>query len=96
DVMSDFTLSPQSYGLELATLDSLRGGVPAENAAALTDLLDGNASDYRDIVVLNAGTALMIAGLVDDIPSGIDTATKVIDNFKARTLLAQLVSETNQ
>lgn len=91
----DFTLSPQTYGFELATLDSLRGGKPVENAQALTELLDGQASDYRDIVLLNAGAALMIAGVADDIPTGIDLATAAIDSFAARTTLAQLVAATN-
>lgn len=91
----DFTVSPQSYGFEMATLDSLRGGEPAQNAQALTELLNGQASDYRDIVTLNAGVALMIAGHADDIPAGIDMASSAIDNFKARATLAALVSATN-
>lgn len=91
----EFTLSPQTYGFELATLDSLRGGEPAENAKALAELLDGQASDYRDIVLLNAGAALMIAGIADNIPAGIDLAAAAIDNFAARTTLAKLVAATN-
>ena len=91
----DFTIAPQSYGFELATLDSLRGGKPAENAKALTELLDGQASDYRDIVLLNAGAALMIAGLAADIPAGIDLAADSIDSFAARQTLANLVTATN-
>ncbi|MGJ8559521.1 MAG: anthranilate phosphoribosyltransferase [Litorimonas sp.] len=92
----DFTLSPQTYGLELATLDSLRGGEPVENAKALTELLDGQASDYRDIVLLNSGVALMIAGIADDIPAGIDLAADAIGSFAARTTLANLVTATNR
>lgn len=91
----DFTVSPQSYGFEMATLDSLRGGEPTQNAEALTDLLNGQFSDYRDIVVLNAGAALMIAGIAADIPAGIDLATQAIDSFKARDTLAALVTATN-
>ncbi|GLQ20305.1 anthranilate phosphoribosyltransferase [Algimonas porphyrae] len=94
--IADFTISPQSYGLELATLGSLRGGHPSENAASLTDLLDGNASDYRDIVILNAGAALMIAGLAGDVVSGMDMARSAIDSFHARRILAELVVETNR
>lgn len=91
----EFTVSPQSYGFEMATLDSLRGGEPTQNAEALTDLLNGQFSDYRDIVVLNAGAALMIAGIAADIPAGIDLATQAIDSFKARDTLAALVTSTN-
>lgn len=95
DVIRDFTLSPQTYGFELTTLDSLRGGEPAENAKALTELLNGQVSDYRNIVLLNAGAALMIAGCVDDIPAGIDLATAAIDSFTARQTLANLVKATH-
>jgi len=91
----EFTISPQSYGFEMATLDSLRGGEPAQNAEALTDLLNGQFSDYRDIVVLNTGAALMIAGIAADIPAGIDLASQAIDSFKARDTLAALVTATN-
>ena len=93
--LREFEVTPQQYGLELATLESLRGGKPAENALALTELLDGQPSDYRDIVLLNSGAALMIAGVADDVPSGMDRAAEAIDTFKARETLAQLVAATH-
>ena len=93
--LREFTVAPQSYGIEMTALDNLRGGKPEQNALALTELLDGQFSDYRDIVRLNAGAALMIAGLADDIPSGMDRATEAIDSFKARDTLAALVAATN-
>ena len=77
---SDFQIAPQSYGIDLASLTDLRGGAPAENAAALTALLAGEHSAYRDIVLLNAGAALMIAGMTGDIPAGIDLARQSIDD----------------
>ena len=91
----NFTVSPQSYGIELSSLEDLRGGAPAENAEALRDLLDGNSSAYRDIVILNTGVALHIAGVAKDIPSGIDQAIDAIDSFKARSSLAALVEASN-
>lgn len=89
--VKEFEISPQSYGLSLTTIESLRGGHPAENAQALLSLLDGEHSDYRDIVLLNSAAALMIAGLVDDIPSGLDKARNSIDNGKARQALETLI-----
>ncbi|MEM7728093.1 MAG: anthranilate phosphoribosyltransferase [Pseudomonadota bacterium] len=94
--IDDFTVSPQSYGIDLASLDQLRGGKPSENAGALRDLLDGNSSAYRDIVILNAGVALMIAGVTKDIPDGIDRAIQAIDSLDARRTLDALVRETNR
>ena len=91
----EFTVTPQEYGLDMATLESLRGGEPATNALALTELLDGQPSDYRDIVLLNAGAALMIAGVADDVPDGMDRAADAIDSGAARETLARLVEATN-
>ena len=93
--VTKFTIAPQSYGLELTTIESLRGGHPAENALALRGLLSGEHSDYRHIVTLNSGAALMIAGLAKDIPSGIDLATQSIDSGKAKAALETLVEVSN-
>lgn len=93
--VTEFTISPESYGIELTTIESLRGGHPAENALALTGLLNGQHSDYRDIVRLNSGAALMIAGLAKDIPTGIDMATSSIDSGKAKTALEMLIEVSN-
>ena len=91
----DFEIAPQSYGIDLTTIESLRGGHPAENAQALLSLLLGERSDYRDIVRFNSGAALMIAGLATDIPSGIDLATQSIDSGKAFTALNKLIEVSN-
>ena len=89
--INEFTISPESYGIDLVSIESLRGGHPEENAAALTALLSGEHSDYRDIVLLNSGAALMIAGLAKDIPSGIDLAANSIDSGKAKDALRKLI-----
>jgi anthranilate phosphoribosyltransferase len=93
--VTEFEIHPESYGLDVTTIESLRGGHPAENAMALQGLLKGEHSDYRDIVRLNSGAALMIAGLAKDIPSGIDMATESIDSGKARAALEALIEVSN-
>jgi len=93
--VTEFEIHPESYGLDVTTIESLRGGHPAENAMALQGLLNGEHSDYRDIVRLNSGAALMIAGLAADIPSGIDMATQSIDSGKARAALETLIEVSN-
>jgi len=93
--IKEFDLSPQSYGLPLTTIESLRGGHPAENALALSELLGGQESDYRNIVLLNSAAALLIAGLVDDIPSGLDKAVHSIDSGAARQALEKLIEVSN-
>lgn len=93
--VTDFEIAPQSYGIPLTTIENMRGGHPAENALALRALLDGEHSDYRDIVRLNSGAALMIAGQAADIPAGIDMATRAIDSGAASQALAKLVEISN-
>ncbi|RKQ71616.1 anthranilate phosphoribosyltransferase [Litorimonas taeanensis] len=89
--VKELNLSPQSYGISLSTIESLRGGHPAENAQALLSLLDGEHSDYRDIVLLNSAAALMIAGLASDIPQGLDKAISAIDSGLAHQALRKLI-----
>ena len=93
--VTEFTITPESYDISLTTIESLRGGHPAENALALRGLLGGEHGDYRDIVRLNSGAALMLAGLANDIPSGIDMATDSIDCGKAKTALETLIEVSN-
>ena len=92
----DFDIASTDYGIETASLDALRGGKPQENAQALRGLLDGKESAYRDIVRLNAGAALMIAGEAETIEAGIKKATQAIDSHAAKATLAKLVEETNR
>jgi len=91
----EFTIAPQSYGIPLTTIESLRGGHPSENALALSELLAGQHSEYRDIVKLNAGAALMIGGDADDMASGIDMAIDSLDNGKAHAALNTLIEVSN-
>jgi len=93
--VTEFTISPENFGINLTTIKSLRGGHPAKNAAALIGLVNGEHSDYRDIVCLNSGAALMIAGLAEDIPAGIDMAAKSLDSGKAKTALETLIEVSN-
>lgn len=90
-----FTLSPEEAGLQRVGLDALKGGEPAENAAALHRLLDGEPGAYRDIVLMNAGAALILAGLADDLKEGVRLGAHAIDDGRAKTTLASLVAATN-
>lgn len=93
--LSEFTITPEDYGIDRVSIDALRGGEPEVNAAALAALLDGKTSAYRDIVRLNAGAALYIAGLSDNVEAAILLATETIDNGKAKAALESLVKVSN-
>jgi anthranilate phosphoribosyltransferase len=93
--LTTFEISPEQFGLPRATLDDLRGGDPADNALAMTALLDGAPGAYRDIVLLNSAAALFVADRVDTLDTGIALARAAIDSGKAKDTLARLVAVSN-
>jgi anthranilate phosphoribosyltransferase len=90
-----FTITPEAVGLPRAALADITGGDPAFNAAALTALLDGQKSAYRDIVMLNAAAAFLVADKVETLREGVELAGAVLDDGRAKTALAGLVAATN-
>jgi anthranilate phosphoribosyltransferase len=90
-----FTVTPEAVGLPRATQEDLRGGDPAHNAAALRDLLAGAAGPYRDMVLLNAAAAFLVAETVETLREGIALGAAVIDDGRAQGALDGLVKATN-
>jgi anthranilate phosphoribosyltransferase len=90
------TVAPEDAGLTRASLADLKGGTPAENAARLRALLDGEQGAYRDIVLLNAGAALMVAGRAKDIKDGVARAAQALDSGAAKAKLDALITASNQ
>ena len=80
-------------GLEGASTSALAGGTAAENAAIVESIFAGHAGPRRDVVLLNAGAALVAAGTADDIAAGIEAARATLDAGKPAELLAQLRAE---
>ena len=93
--VASFEVTPEDAGLPRATLDDIKGGDPAANAAQLTLLLDGRRGPLRDIVLLNSAAALIVAGRARDLRRGVDQAAEAIDEGKARRVLEKLVAITN-
>ena len=87
-----YEVSPADAGLAPAAPEDLRGGDAAVNAAVLGDILAGGGGACRDIVVLNAGAGLMVAGMADDLRSGAEAAAAAIDDGRAAAKLEALVS----
>jgi anthranilate phosphoribosyltransferase len=90
-----FTVTPEDAGLPRADIAALRGGDAEENAAALRALLDGATGAYRDIVLLNAAAALVVADRAADLAEGAAMAASVIDDGRAAKALVDLVEATN-
>jgi anthranilate phosphoribosyltransferase len=93
--LRSFEVTPEDAGLPRAKLDDLLGGDPEHNAAALRAVLDGEPSPYRDIVLLNAAAALIVADKVTDLRTGARIAAEVIDSGEARATLDRLIAVSN-
>ncbi len=86
------TLTPEEVGLQTADFAAIKGGkTAAESALQVRAVLGGEPGPKRDMVLLNAGTALMAAGSAENILSGIALAREMIDSGAALHKLKQLV-----
>jgi anthranilate phosphoribosyltransferase len=91
DAISEFTIDPAGFGLAPATDADLRGGHPEENALAVRRVLAGERGAHRDIVLLNAAAALVVAGAAGDLAAGLETAAAAIDDGRAQASLDALI-----
>jgi anthranilate phosphoribosyltransferase len=94
--ISTFEVTPEDAGLPTAKPDDLKGGDAEHNARALTAVVDGSPSPYRDVVVYNAAGALIVAGKAKNLKEGARLAAGVIDDGKARAVLDKMVAITNE
>lgn len=91
DRVRHFSVDPVEFGLAPAIMDELEGGEPAENAEAVRRVLAGAHGAHRNIVVLNAGAALVVADRAADLAEGIALAEQSIDSGAAAAALARMV-----
>jgi anthranilate phosphoribosyltransferase len=88
--ITTFTVEPEALGLARVDAAALKGDDPAANARALEDLLMGQTGAYRDIVVLNAAAALVVADKAADLKEGVAQAVAAIDSGRALDRLNRL------
>lgn len=79
-----------ALGLPLAETEALAGGTPAENAAEIEAIYAGQAGPRRDVVLLNAGAALEVAGRVASLADGVRLAGRMVDGGSAAAVLDRL------
>lgn len=80
-----------AVGLAPATLDEVAVGDPSQNAAAARAVLAGEPGPVRDMVLLNAGAALVVADLAEDLADGVARAADAVDDGRAARVLERLV-----
>ena len=87
-----FEVMPEDAGLPRAKPEALKGGDAEQNAKALLDVLKGKAGPFRDVAVLNAAAALIVADKAKDLKEGAVLAAKSIDSGEAEGRLDRLIA----
>jgi anthranilate phosphoribosyltransferase len=94
--VTKFEIRPEDVCLARARPDALRGGDAGHNAQALNAVLSGEKGAYRDIAVLNAAAALVVAGKAETLADGIKLAGHTIDSGAALGALERLIAVSNR
>jgi len=82
-------------GLPRVKPEALRGGDATANARALTEVLKGKKSAFRDVAVLNAAAGLIVAGRAKELKQAVALAEKSVDSGEAEGRLQRLISVSN-
>jgi anthranilate phosphoribosyltransferase len=94
-VVNTFYVHPADYGLSKVNVSAIAGGDAAANAVIARDVLAGTAGPARDVVLLNAGAALFVAGQAESVREGIQMGADAVDRGRARDILTRMVEASN-
>jgi anthranilate phosphoribosyltransferase len=90
-----FEIVPEELGLTRVKPENLRGGDADTNADALTQVLQGKPGPFRDVALLNAAAALVVADVATDLKQGLALAKKSVDSGEAEGALDRLIAVSN-
>jgi anthranilate phosphoribosyltransferase len=91
----EYEVNPQELGFKTGNLDEIRIDSPEESAKIIESIFAcSEKGTERDIALINAAGALVVAGLAEDLKEGVEVATKTVDSGKAAEKMAQLVKFT--
>ncbi len=93
--VTTFEIRPEDVGFAVSKPEQLRGGDAEANAAALCDVLKGKKNPFRDVAILNAAAAIVVAGKAKDLKEGVAIATKSVDSAEAEGRLDRLIAVSN-
>jgi len=94
--ITHFEFYPTDFGFELVQPEAIRGGDVKRNAEIALSVLAGEKGAYRDVVVLNAAAATLVAGVVASFEEGIELSSAVLDEGRAQGVLDDLVRLSHQ
>ncbi|MCK5726237.1 MAG: anthranilate phosphoribosyltransferase [Thiotrichaceae bacterium] len=93
--ITEYTICPEDFAMQRQALDSIKVGSPEQSLAMIQQVFDNTAGAAKDIVCLNAGAAIYVAGLVDSHQAGVINAQQVITEGLALEKLNALINKTN-
>ena len=93
--VSIYSLSPADFGMQTAPLETLRVDSAEQSLALIRSVFADEPGPARDIVCLNAGAAIYVAGCADSLAAGVDAARAAISSGRAAAVLDDLVARTN-
>lgn len=95
--ITEGVFDPVHYGIKIAPFDSIKGGEAKENAQIIYDIFEGKEQGpKKDIVLVNAGVALMVDNKARDIQEGIEMAKEAIDSQKALEKLKSIIETSKK
>ena len=92
--ISTYSINPADFGLSPQPLTSVQASDAESSLSHIQQALDGTAGAAKDIIALNAGAAIYVAGIVNTLPEGVNTAIDVLDSGNAHQKLDDLVRES--
>jgi len=93
--VNTYTIQPEDFGMQRADLEQIRANDSAHSLQIIKSVFDNEAGPARDIVCLNAGAAIYVAGLTDTLADGVNKAQDVIASGDVADKLEQLIAKTN-
>jgi anthranilate phosphoribosyltransferase len=94
--VSSYTIEPEQYGIPRSAPDAVRGGTVDANVRLANRVLDGERGPARDVVLLNTGAAIYVAGLAESIEAGIVRAAEELDSGRARAKVGQVAAASQR
>ena len=95
DNITEYQIKPEDFGMQQHSLGNIRVHNAEESLEMVNSVLSNEANPARDIVALNAGAAIYVAGLADSHQAGIERAFEVIASGAAKQKLLDLINKTN-
>jgi anthranilate phosphoribosyltransferase len=93
--VTTFEIKPEELGFAKAKPEELRGGDAEANASAVMDVLRGKKGPFRDVAILNAAAAIVVAGKAKTLKEGVAVAAKSVDSADAEGRLDRLIAVSN-